>query len=55
MANSGKILVAGATGNIGSGLIPTLRGAGVEVRALVCDESKAQALRDQGVEVVISQ
>lgn len=53
MANSGKILATGATGNLGSGLIPALRGAGVEVRALVRDESKAQALRDQGVEVVI--
>lgn len=53
MPNSGKILVTGATGNLGSGLIPALRGAGAEVRALVRDESKAQALRDQGVEVVI--
>jgi uncharacterized protein YbjT (DUF2867 family) len=53
MANSDKILVTGATGNIGSGLIPALIGASVEVRALVHNESKAQALRDQGVEVII--
>ena len=53
MANTGKVLVTGATGNVASGLIPALRSAGVEVRALVHDESKAQPLRDQGVEVVI--
>ena len=53
MANEGKVLVIGATGNIGSGLIPALREAGVEVRALVRDASKAQAFREQGVEVVM--
>ena len=53
MANSGTVLVTGATGNIGSGLVPALRAAGVSVRALVHEESKAQPLRDQGVEVVI--
>jgi len=51
MANSGKVLVTGATGHIGSGLALALKETGVEVRALVRDESKAQALRDQGVEV----
>ncbi len=49
----GKILVTGATGNVGSGLIPNLIAMGANVRALVRDESKAQGLRDQGVEVVI--
>ncbi|MFQ5400673.1 MAG: SDR family oxidoreductase [Anaerolineae bacterium] len=53
MANTSKVLVTGATGNIGSSLIPALIGSGVAVRALVRDEAKAQALRDQGVEVVI--
>ncbi len=47
------ILVTGATGNVASLLIPALRDAGQEVRALVRDESKAQSLRDLGVEVVI--
>lgn len=47
------ILVTGATGNVASVLIPALRDAGQEVRALVRDESKAQSLRDLGVEVVI--
>ena len=49
----GKILVTGATGNVGSILIPNLIAMGATVRALVRDESKAQGLRDQGVEVVI--
>lgn len=48
-----KILVTGATGNTGSGLVPALQKAGVDVRALVRDEAKAQALKDSGVEVVI--
>ncbi len=48
----GKILVTGATGNVGSTLIPKLIAMGATVRALVRDESKAQGLRDQGVEVV---
>ena len=50
---AGKILVTGATGNVGSGLIPELIAKGASVRALVRDESQAQGLRDAGVEVVI--
>ena len=50
---SGMILVTGATGNVGSLLIPALREAGNQVRALIHDESKAQPLRDLGVDVVI--
>lgn len=53
MSDSQKILVTGATGNVGSMLVPALVKSGVEVRALVRDESKAQPLRDSGVEVVI--
>ena len=53
MSESKKILVIGATGNVGSLLIPKLIGIGADVRALVRDESKAQGLRDAGVEVVI--
>ncbi len=40
----GKILVTGATGNVGSLLIPNLTKLGADVRALVRDESKAQGL-----------
>jgi uncharacterized protein YbjT (DUF2867 family) len=53
MANAGKVLVIGATGTVGSGLVPALRGAGVEVRVFVRDESKAQPLKDVGAEVVV--
>jgi uncharacterized protein YbjT (DUF2867 family) len=53
MANVGKVLVTGATGNTGSGLVPALRSAGVDVRAFVRDESKAQPLKDAGAEVVV--
>ena len=53
MANSGKILVTGATGNVGSILIPNLTNLGADVRALVRDESKAQGLKEAGVEVVV--
>lgn len=53
MANVGKVLVTGATGNTGSILVPGLREAGVEVRALVRDESKAQPLEQIGVEIVL--
>ena len=53
MTNTGKILVTGATGNVGSLLIPDLTGLGADVRALVRDESKAQGLKDAGIEVVV--
>lgn len=48
-----KILVFGATGNTGSLLVPALREAGVDVRAFVRDEDKAQPLKKMGVELVI--
>ena len=53
MADSGKIMVTGATGTVGSLLIPNLTNLGADVRALVRDESKAQGLKDAGVEVVV--
>ena len=55
MTNSGKILVLGPTGNVGSVLIPRLTAMGADFRALVRDEpsetSKVQALKDAGVEL----
>jgi len=53
VADSGKILVTGATGNVGSILIPSLTSLGADVRALTRDESKAQGLKDAGIEVVV--
>jgi uncharacterized protein YbjT (DUF2867 family) len=53
MAKVGKVLVTGATGNTGSRLVPALRRAGVDVRAFVRDESKAQPLKDVGAEIVV--
>ncbi len=53
MSNSGKILITGATGNVGSLLIPKLTNLGADVRALVHNKSKAQGLKDAGVEVVV--
>ena len=50
---SGKILVTGATGNVGSLLVPNLTSLGADVRALVRDEAKAQGLKDLGVEIVV--
>lgn len=48
------ILVVGATGNTGTGLVPALLAAGARVRALVHTPAKADAVRRQGAEVVIA-
>lgn len=53
MVNTGTVLVTGATGNVGSRLVPALRATGASVRALVHDESKVQAIKDLGVEVFV--
>ena len=53
MAANGKILVTGATGNVGSSLLEHLIAAEVEVRALTHVESKVPSLRDRGVEAVV--
>ncbi len=53
MSNAGKILVTGATGNVGGALLQMLAPMDVSVRALVHNEEKAQGIRDTGVEVVV--
>jgi uncharacterized protein YbjT (DUF2867 family) len=53
MADSRKILVSGATGNVGTALLSYLDTTENDVRVLTHDESKAQSLRDQGLEVVV--
>ncbi|HKH35829.1 MAG TPA: SDR family oxidoreductase [Rubrobacter sp.] len=53
MADTGKFLVTGATGKVGSSLLKHLDTANTDLRALVHDESKAQSLRDRDVETVV--
>lgn len=47
------VLVTGATGRVGSRLIPRLIANGVVVRALVRDSTRASALAEQGAEFVV--
>jgi uncharacterized protein YbjT (DUF2867 family) len=54
VADPGKILVTGATGNVGSALLGYLTTADADFRALIRDESKVQALRDRGVEAIVA-
>lgn len=49
---SKTILVTGATGNIASLVIPDLIKNGMNVRAMLRDVSKGEALKEQGAEVV---
>jgi uncharacterized protein YbjT (DUF2867 family) len=53
MANTGKILITGATGNVGSAVLANLGSTEVDLRVLTRDESKAQSLSDHGVEAVL--
>jgi uncharacterized protein YbjT (DUF2867 family) len=53
MADAGKILITGATGNVGSAVLDNLGTTDVGLRALAHDESKARSLRDRGVEAVV--
>ncbi len=53
MSDTGKILVTGATSDNGSAVIQNLIAIEADIRALVHTESKAQGLRDAGVEVVV--
>lgn len=47
-----KILVTGATGKVGSRLVPRLLAKGLDIRILVRDESKVQHLKELGDEVI---
>jgi uncharacterized protein YbjT (DUF2867 family) len=53
MADTGRILITGATGNVGSAVLDNLGTTDVGLRALAHDESKARSLRDRGVETVV--
>jgi uncharacterized protein YbjT (DUF2867 family) len=53
MSDADITLVAGATGNTGSGVAASLLAGGRRVRAIVRDRARAGGLRDQGAEVAI--
>ena len=53
MTNSGKTLVTGATGKVGSALLDNLGNADVKLRAFVRAESEAQSLGELGLEVAL--
>jgi nucleoside-diphosphate-sugar epimerase len=46
------ILVTGATGTVGSTLIPLLRARGTDVQALVRDPDRAQRISAAGTQIV---
>jgi NAD(P)H dehydrogenase (quinone) len=52
MAGNGKILITGATGNVGSAVLDNLATTDVNLRMLAHDESKTKSLRDWGAEAV---
>src|SRR5215208_664967 len=53
MVDSGKILVTGATGNVGSAVLDNSGTTDGNLRALAHNESKAQSIKDRGVEAVV--
>jgi uncharacterized protein YbjT (DUF2867 family) len=53
MTNTGKVLITGATGNVGSAILDNLGTTDPGPRALVRDESKAWTMRDRGVEAIV--
>jgi len=53
MAGTVKILVTGATGNVGGAVLNNLGTTDVDLRVLTRDEAKAQSFRDRGVETVV--
>src|SRR5215212_1023064 len=52
MASTRLVLITGATGRVGSALLDRLSDADVDLRVLSHDESKAQSLRNRGVDVI---
>jgi uncharacterized protein YbjT (DUF2867 family) len=55
MATSGKVLITGATGTVGSIVLERLATSGADPRALARDAAKARALRARRVEVAVAE
>ena len=53
MSDTGKVLITGATGNVGSAVLDNLVTTDPGPRVLVRDESKARTMRDRGVEAIV--
>ena len=53
MVDTERILITGATGNVGSATLDNLGTTNVSLRALVRGGSKTQTMRDRGVEAVV--
>lgn len=53
MTDTGKVLITGVTGNIGSAVLDNFGTTDLDLRALVHDESKARTMRDGGVEAIV--
>ena len=53
MSDTKKILITGATGNVGGAVLNHLATTDVDLRVLTRDESKAQSIKDRGVEDVV--
>jgi uncharacterized protein YbjT (DUF2867 family) len=53
MADTGNVLITGATGNVGSAVLDNLGTTDFSLRALVHNESKVRTMSDRGVEVVV--
>ena len=50
-----NILVTGATGNIGTYIIPQLIEGGANVRAIVRNATKAATIREMGAELFVGE
>jgi uncharacterized protein YbjT (DUF2867 family) len=53
IANTGEVLITGATGKVGSALLENLNPMNIELRALAHDESETESLEGRGVEAVL--
>jgi uncharacterized protein YbjT (DUF2867 family) len=53
MTDTGRVLITGATGNVGSAVLDNLGTTDLGLRALVHDESKVRTMRNKGIEAIV--